>query len=285
MKSAWNRERLWAVRLMAGHACHRASLRVGAALLPCLPPRMQNRMAEEAFAWIGPRLQPHRHTRALGALQQLGHKSSAATRLAARFLATSWIRQARFHRLRHLPFPAQQDVLRAMRWHDPLALWAAAAGRRRVICVLPSGDMELAMAALLDRPGAPSHYFISTYHRQGSPRHRVLAALQRQGHRLDIGQSGQSGQAWRHLRRGASVVTKLDPWSGDGREPGPLRLARLAQVPVLLLGHRCDDSEAGTLHVLGEFGAESMAGGAASLRAAALAFLATAPHDWADLDR
>lgn len=289
MKPALNGERLWALRLMARHACHRASLRIAAALLPMLPAPARQTLAEGAFAVLGPLLLTERHGRAYGTLQRLGHAPASATTLTARFLAGRWLRKAHARHLQSLPFPALQHLLRGMAWQDPGALWASAAGRRRVVCLLPSGDINLAMAALLDRPGAPAHYFINSLHHEASPMHRTLLALQRQGHRLDIGRPSRCGQALRKLRRGATVLAVLDPcpWrkTGKATEPAPLRLARLAQVPVLLLGHRCDGSTAGTLHVLGEYGAESIAGGAAALYSAAHAFLAAAPHDWRDLDR
>lgn len=289
MKPARNGERLWALRLMARHALHRASLRVGAALLPMLTAQASTRLAEGAFAALGPLLHAERHSRAFHALQRLGHAPSTAAELSARFLAGHWLRKVHAYHLQSLPFTALQHLLRAMRWRDPGALWPSAAGRRRVVCLLPSGNIELAVAALLDRPGAPAHYFINALHHEDSPMHRTLLALQRQGHRLDIGQPSRCGQAWRKLRRGATVVTVLDPcpWRqiGKATEPAPLRLARLAQVPVLLLGHRCDDSAVGTLHVLGEYSAESIANGATALYTSAHAFLAAAPHDWRDLDR
>lgn len=262
---------------------------MGATVLPWVPLKARLRLAEGAFATLGPLLQAERHGRAFDTLQRLGHAPSAAAELSARFLAGRWLRQAHFQRLQSLPFSALQHVLRGMAWQDPGALWAAAAGRRRVVCLLPTGDVELALAAVLDRPGAPAHYFVNTHHRDDSPELRTLLALKRQGHRLDIGHAQQRGQAWRQLRRGATVVTLLDPcpWreTGVSKEPAPLRLARLAQVPVLLLGHRRDGSEAGTLSVLGEFSAESLAKGATALYATAHAFLAAAPHDWHDLDR
>ncbi len=289
MSASRGRERRWALHLLARHACHRASLRIGAALLPMLPAPAQASLAEGAFAVLGPLLQAERHGRAFDTLQRLGHASSSASALAARFLAGRWLRSAQARHLQSLPFPALQQRLRAMAWRDPGALWASSAGRRRVICLLPSGNFNLAMAALLDRPGAPAHYFINSLHHEDSPMHRTLLDLQRWGHRLDIGRPPRCGQAWRKLRRGATVVTLLDPcpWreTGSAIEPAPLRLARLAQVPVLLLGHRCDGSTAGTLHVLGEYSAASIASGATALYAAAHAFLAAAPHDWHDLDR
>lgn len=289
MTPAWNGERLWALRLMARHALHRASVKVGAALLPMLSAQASTRLAEGAFATLGPLLHAERHGRTFHTLQRLGHAPSTAAELSARFLAGHWLRKVHAQYLQSLPFPALQHLLRGMAWRDPGALWPSAAGRRRVICLLPSGNIELAMAALLDRPGAPAHYFINALHHEDSPMHRTLQALQRQGHRLDIGQPLRCGQAWRKLRRGATVVTVLDPcpWrqTGNATEPPPLRLARLAQVPVLLLGHRCDGSAAGTLHVLGEYSAESIANGATALYASAHAFLAAAPHDWRDLDR
>ncbi|MDG2507210.1 hypothetical protein P5Y74_03035 [Stenotrophomonas maltophilia] len=289
MKASRGRERLWALRLMARHACHRASLRVGAALLPMLPAPARVSLAVGTASALGPLLQAERHGRAFDTLQRLGHAPSAAAELSARFLAGRWLRQAHFQRLQSLPFSALQHVLRGMAWQDPGALWAAAAGRRRVVCLLPTGDVELALAAVLDRPGAPAHYFVNTHHRDDSPELRTLLALKRQGHRLEIGRAQQRGEAWRQLRRGATVVALLDPcpWRETGvtREPAPLRLARLANVPVLVLGHRRDGSEAGTLSVLGEFSAESLAEGATALYAAAHAFLAAAPHDWHDLDR
>lgn len=289
MTSVRNGERLWALRLMARHACHRASLWAGAALLPLLPAPAQISLAEGAFALAGLLLPSERQKRATRTLQRLGHAPSPAMASATRFRARHWLHTARARHLQSLPFPALQRVLRTMAWHDPAALWASSAGRRRVICLLPSGDINLAMAALLDRPGAPAHYFINSSHHEDSPIHRMLLALQRKGHRLDIGRPPRNGQAWRKLRRGATVVTVLDPcrWRelGEAAEPAPLRLARLAGVPVLLLGHRCNDAAAGTLHVLGEFSAESIAGGATALYTTAHAFLAAAPHDWRDLDR
>ncbi len=289
MHASGSHKCLWALRLLARHACHRASLRVGAALLPMLPAPVRVSLAEGAFAVLGPLLQAERHGRAFETLQRLGHAPPSATTFASRFLAGRWLRRAHAHRLQSLPFPDLQHLLRSMVWRDPAALWASAAGRRRVVCLLPSGDINLAMAALLDRPGAPAHYFINSHHHEASSAHRTLMALQRQGHRLEVGQSPRNGRAWKQLRRGATVVTVLDPcpWrmSGSAVEPAPLRLARLAQVPVLLLGHRCDGSMAGTLHVLGEYSAESIGRGATSLYAAAHAFLAAAPHDWRDLDR
>lgn len=289
MTASRGREYLWALRLMTRHACHRASLQIGAALLPMLPAPARISLAEGVFALLGSLLQPERHARALNTLRRLGHPASSAATLADRFLAGHWLRKAHARHLQSLPFPALQDLLRAMVWRDPGALWASAAGRRRVVCLLPSGDIELAMAALLDRPGAPAHFFINSHLHEESPLHSTLLALQRQGHRLDIGQWPRRGQAWRKLRRGATVVTLLDPCplrgTEGGAEPAPLRLARLAQVPVLLLGHRCDGGMAGTLHVLGEYSPGSIASGATSLYAAAHAFLAAAPHDWRDLDR
>ncbi len=289
MKASRGHEHLWALRLMVRHACHRASLRLGAALLPLLPAPARISLAEGAASTLGPVLQAERHGRAFHTLQRLGHPPLAAAELSARFLAGRWLQQINFQRLQSLPFSALKHVLRGMAWHDPGALWAAAAGRRRVVCLLPTGDIKLALAALLDRPGAPAHYFVNTYHRADSPELRTLLALKRQGHRLDIGHAQQRGQAWRQLRRGATVVTLLDPcpWreTGAWKEPAPLRLARLAQVPVLVLGHRRDGSEAGTLSVLGEYSAESLTQGATALYAKAHAFLAAAPHDWHDLDR
>lgn len=289
MTSVRNGERLWALRLIARHGCHRASLRIGAALLPLLPASAQVSIAEAAFALFGLLLPSVRQRRAARTLEQLGHAPSLAHALATRFRARHWLHIARARQLQSLPFPALQCVLRGMTWLDPAALWTASAGRQRVICLLPSGDINLAVGALLDRPGAPAHYFINSMHHDNSPIHRTLLALQRQGHRLDIGRAPRSGEAWRMLRRGAAVVTVLDPYPwcrpGETAEPAPLRLARLARAPVLLLGHRCDGSAVGTLHVLGEYSAECIAGGATALYTAAHAFLAAAPHDWRDLDR
>lgn len=286
-------ERLWVMRLIGGRVCDNAGLCVAGAVARLLPPPVQQRWARRAFAVLGPRLQARRHRRAATRLQQLGLPPARAAQLGSHFLAHDWLRRVRLRHLQSLPFPRLQQHLRAMDWHDPQALWAAGAGRRRVVCLLRSGDMEAAVAAVLDRPGAPAHYFIHCAHADGTPVHRTLRQLQRQGHRLEIGAAGEDGLAWRQLQRGATVISVLDgatlatgstPVKGK-REPGPLRLARLARVPVLLLGHRPSGKGAGTLHVLGQYPADSLEGGAPRLHDAAAAFLAGSVLDWLDLDR
>ncbi|WP_369040347.1 hypothetical protein [Stenotrophomonas maltophilia] len=283
-------ELLWALRLVGNDACHRASLRLAAAIAPLVPSRAQRQVANGAFAVLGRSVLASRHERMVGALLRLGHCPSIVDRLATRALANAWLRQVRARHLLAQPFTQVQAKCRAIRWNDPHALWPAAAGRRRVICVLPSGDLELATAAVLDRPGAPAHYFINSPYSERSVEHRVLLELQRQGHRLDVGTPRDRGLAWRLLRKGVSVVTLFDPRLPDAlrrQECAPLRLARLARVPVLLLGHRHTDdgADAGTLHVLGEFSGSALEDGAAQVRRAARAFLAASPEDWRDLER
>ncbi|KAG0943717.1 hypothetical protein G6F31_014688 [Rhizopus arrhizus] len=168
-----------------------------------------------------------------------------------------------------------------MAWHDPHGLWPAAGGRRGVVCLLPSCDAELGLAAALDRPGAPAHYFVHCPHHEQSRAYRTLLALQRVGHRLDVDCAGTRGMAWRQLRRGARVFTLLtmnDVASSDA-VPAPLRLARLAGVPVLLLGHRCNGAGAGTLHVVGEYAGAALDAGSPRLLESASRFLRASPHD------
>lgn len=281
----------WATRLIGRHAAQWASVRAGALMTRLLPLGLQHRAACWAFATLAPMLRSARRRRAARTLQQLGLPATTAARFSAYFLAHDWLRRARMHAVQALPFPALRQHLRSIAWHDPHALWPAGAGRRRVICLLRTGDLELAAAAVLDRPGAPAHYFIQCTHAPGSPPHRTLLALQRQGHRLDIGTCAQRGAAWRQLQRGASIITVLDtvvPAAAGcpaATDPGPLRLARLAGVPVLLLAHRRDNAKAGTLHVLGEFNGDALAHGAHRVHEAAQAFLAASPLDWLDLDQ
>ena len=235
---------------------------------------------------LGPRLQTRRYRRTCSALQQLGLPAGTASRLGSIVLAHAWLRRMRQRHLRSLPFPAVKRLARLITWKDPQALWASSAGRRRVVCLLPTGDVELAIAAVLDRPGAPAHYFIHCPHAPGSAEHRILSALQSQGHRLDIGSSSRPGQGWRQLRRGATIIALLDPMLmarsplPGHRQPAPLRLARLARVPVLLAGHRNDDDGAGTLHVLGEFRLDGSAARSDALYSTVQAFLAASPLDW-----
>lgn len=276
-------ELLWALRLIG----HHAGLEAGCAAAAVLPLRVQARLAECAFRQFGPWLCRQRLNRTRHALLRLGCPPEHAANLAPHVLARDWLRRVTRKRLHALPFDAQQQWLRGMLWRDPQALWAAAGGRRRVVCLLPSGDPELAMAALLDRPGAPAHYFLNSPHREDSPPHRALKQLQRRGHRLDIGQPGPHGRAWRQLRQGATVLTVLGPelLVASSPEPAPIRLARLAGVPLMLLGHRQETSDAGTVHVLREFAPHELHAGTHALQSVARAFLADAPHDWPDLDR
>ncbi|KRG52526.1 hypothetical protein ARC23_05190 [Stenotrophomonas beteli] len=280
----------WVMRLVHRHALHQAGLHLGSLAARLLPLPLQHRTAQWAFATLGPLLHRARRRRTMTALQRLGLPRHAAARLSTAFLAHAWLRRGRLRHLQALPFPALKHHLRSIAWQDPLALWPAGAGRRRVICVLPTGDLEAAIAALLDRPGAPAHYFINCPHAACSPQYRTLMALQRQSHRLDIGSRAQPGLGWRLLKRGATVVTVLDPVlmasavSREGRWPAPLRLARAARVPVLLVGHRHDNGSAGTLHVLGEFSLHPDVPGFAALCDAVHGFLAGSPLDWADLD-
>ncbi len=268
-------ERVWALKLMLGHACGRASLQLGARLSGLFPGTLQQCVAERVFAGLGPTLQARRFNRMRTLLRASGCTPMEATRWTARTLARDWLRQVHRQRLQRLPFAELQRHLRSMAWHDPFHLWPAAAGRRCVVCLLPSGDAELGLAAALDRPGAPAHFFVQCPHREQSHQYRTLQALQRGGHRLDVDRSGRHGSAWRQLQRGATVFTVLtaEALASGGRLPGPLRLARRAGVPVLLLGHRSDVPDAGTLHVLGEFAGTALEGGAPRLLDSARRFL------------
>lgn len=283
------RERLWVLRLIAGHAIQRMALNLSGAASSLLPPVAHRRVTEWAFSLVAPSLQPCLYHRALRALQARGMRAAAARKAAARYLAWDWLRQVRLRTCRKQSLAALRHHMRAIQWHDPQGLWAAAAGRQRVICFLPSGDLELAIAAVLDRPGAPTHYFLKSPHAEHSAEHAVLRNLQRHGRLLEIGGAKHRGQAWRSLRRGATVICILHPAdlaaSVPEREAGPVRLAKLAGVPMLLLGHRYDSSDAGTLHVLGEFGGKSATLSAQCLRESAHSFIAAAPLDWHHLDR
>lgn len=276
-------ELLWALRLISRHA----GLEAGLAAAAMLPLRMHARLVECAFRQFGPWLCRQRLNRTRHALLGMGCSPKHAANLAPRVLERDWLRCAIRKRLHALPFDAQQQWLRGMLWRDPQALWAAAGGRRRVVCLLPSGDPELAVAALIDRPGAPAHYFLNSPHCEDSPPHRVLKQLQRRGHRLDIGRPGEHGRAWRQLRQGATVLAVLGPelLMASSPEPAPIRLARLARVPLMLLGHRQGPSDAGTVHVLREFDPHELQPGTHALQGVARAFLADAPHDWPDLGR
>lgn len=279
-------ERWWLLRLLSRHALDQASLRLGGGVAHFLSPSQQRRVACRIAAALGPCLQTRRYQRTCSALQQVGLPAGTASRLGSIVLAHAWLRRMRLRHLRSLSFPAVKRRARLITWKDPQALWASGAGRRRVVCLLPTGDVELAIAAVLGRPGAPAHYFIRCPHAPGSVEHRILSALQSQGHRLDIGSSSRPGQGWRQLQRGATIIALLDPLLmarsalPGHRQPAPLRLARLARVPVLLAGHRNDDDGAGTLHVLGEFRLDGSAAKLDALYSAVQAFLAASPLDW-----
>lgn len=289
MKAGRMGERLWALRLVAGHSMQRMALIAGGAASALLPPSVHRRVVERGFCLLAPSLQPHRYHRVVRALQARGMNDATAPQAAARYLARDWLRKFRLRVYRKQPLAALRHHLRAIQWHDPKGLWAAAAGRRRVVCILPSGDLELAIAAVLDRPGAPMQFFLNSSYAEHSAEHAVLRGLQRHGRLLETGGTKQRGQAWRSLRRGATVICILDPAdlaaSVPEREAGPVRLAKLAGVPMLLLGHRYDSSDAGTLHVLGEFGGKSATLSAQCLRESAHSFIAAAPLDWHHLDR
>jgi len=275
------RERLWVLKLMLGHACRRAGLRLGVLASPLLPGWLHSWLAEQAFAWLGPTLLAGRFNRLRARVYASGCTQAEATRWTARALARAWLRRVRWHRLLSLPHAELQRHLRSMTWHDPQGLWPASAGRRGVVCVLPSGDAELGLAAALDRPGAPAHYFVRCPHHEQSRAYRTLLALQRVGHRLDVDRDGTRGMAWRQLRRGAKVFTLLtmNDVAASDVVPAPLRLARLAGVPVLLLGHRCDGVGAGTLHVVGEYAGAALDTGSPRLLESARRFLRASPHD------
>ncbi|MFV1845319.1 hypothetical protein ACNJRW_03940 [Stenotrophomonas maltophilia] len=275
------RECLWALKLMLGYACRRAGLPLGVLGSRLLPGCLQLWLAERTFAWLGPILLARRFNRLHARLRTPGVTQTEATRWTAELLARAWLRRVRRHRLISLPHAELQRHLRSMTWHDPLGLWPAAAGRRGVVCLLPSGDAELGLAAALDRPGAPAHYFVQCPHHAQSHAYRMLLALQRVGHRLDVDRDGTRGMAWRQLRRGATVFTLLtvDDVAMSAAVPGPLRLARLAGVPVLLLGHRCDGGGAGTLHVVGEYAGAALDTGSPRLLESARRFLRASPHD------
>ncbi len=290
MHGRWG-ERWWAVRLISGHLGRHAGRSLARAMQSLLPEAALAPATRWAFSAFGPSMQPQRHARACARLMRLGIPSRAASRMGSCFLAHDWLRRARRDRLLALPFPVLRQHLRSIGWHDPHALWQASAGRGRVVCVLPTGDLDLAVGAVLDRPGAPAHYVIRCGHAPDSPLRRALAALQRYGHRLDVDTLEQPGMAWRQLKRGASVVTVLDPFAlpsspaGPVHSPSPLRLARLTGVPMVLLGHRRERGGAGTLHVIGEYRGDSLAADARGLRDDIEDFLAVAPMEWMDLDR
>ncbi len=275
------RERVWALKLMLGHACRWAGLRLGVLASRLLPGWLHRWLAEQAFTWLGPMLLARRFIPLRARVHASGCTQTEATRWTARALARAWLRRVRRHHLLSLPQAVLQRHLRTMAWHDPHGLWPATAGRRGVVCLLPSGDAELGLAAALDRPGAPAHYFVHCPHHEQSRAYRTLLALQRVGHRLDVDRGGTRGMAWRQLRRGARVFTLLtmNDVAASDAVPAPLRLARLAGVPVLLLGHRCDGAGAGTLHVVGEYAGAALDAGSPRLLESARRFLRASPHD------
>lgn len=286
MWSARSEERIWAIRLIGKHLFQTASLRLAGRMMRLLPLPLRQQVAELAVASCGRRLPLWNLLRIAAQLQALGLGPESAAQMRTRARAGRWLRQVRLGHLQRAPIDELQQHLRAMNWNDPGCRWLSAGGRRRVVCLLPTGDLELALAALIDRPGSPAHYFICSPHRADSLLHRRLLMLQRRGHRLDVAHPRQHGAAWRTLQRGATVIMVLDASFPEGQlhpthaEPPAVRIARLAGVPLLLLGHRTGDNEQGTLHVVDEFAGDRLRNGAPQLQETARQFLREAPHDW-----
>lgn len=291
MQSRRMGERLWALRLIGGHACRQLSVRMGSKASGLLPARWLLRLAEWHATTTGAWRPDQRRRRIHANLLRMGLPRPMLPRLAARFVARDWLREVMFHRMKALLPCELPDHVSSIDWHDPHELWTAAAGRRRVVCLLPTGDVELALAVLLARPGTPAHYVVCSWAGRGSATQRMLQAVRRLGRRVELVTPAQHARAAQYLRQGATVAGVLDlalQGLRDRRTDNVeadvlLQLAREARVPVLLLGHR-HGGTSGTLHVLGEFSAEPDHG-ARRLHAAAQAFMRAAPEDWRHLDR
>ncbi len=161
--------------------------------------------------------------------------------------------------------------IRSITWCDPADHWRQVSDTPHLLVLLHTGEYWMAVARLVERYPAPTHFVIPIWNYQASFVRNALNSLEGLGHTVEVLDSNAPGTALciaRRLRQRRQVIIFSDlpvslnaSRSGEpidgmlfGRAAqfvkGPMVLASRFGCDVLLAGHRVSLGHPGELHVI-----------------------------------
>lgn len=203
-------------------------------------------------------------------------------------------------------YPLRNPVLlrawiRAITWCDPADHWRQLGTKPHLLVLLHTGEYWMAVAKLVERYPAPTHFVIPIWNYQAAFVRNALSSLEGLGHKVEILDSNAPGTALciaRRIRQRRQVIIFSDlpvslnaSRSGEpvdgmllGRAAqfvkGPMFLASRFGCDVLLAGHRVSLGSHGELHVIAHIAACSAQAMQAHWSKAFEGFIRQAPEHW-----